>query len=43
MYVVFDDDDGVPDVAEALEDADQSVGVAGGETDAGFIEDIQGA
>src|ERR1700722_743600 len=36
---MFDDDDGVAGVAERFEDADEAVGVAGMQADAGFVED----
>ena len=41
--VVFDDEDGIAEVAEVEEDADQFGGVAGVEADGGFVEDVEGA
>ena len=37
--LVFDDDDGVAGVAKFFKDADESVGVARMQADAGFVED----
>ena len=41
--VVFDDEDGVAEVAEVMEDPDQAFGVTGVEADGGFIEDVTSA
>ena len=41
--VVFDDEDGVAEVAEVVEDPDEAFGIAGMEADGGFIEDVAGA
>ncbi len=41
--VVLDDEDGVAEVAEVFHDADELGGVAGVETDAWFVEDVEGA
>ena len=40
---VFDDDEGVALVAEAVHDADEALDVAGVEADGGFVEHEQGA
>jgi hypothetical protein len=41
--VVLDDEDGVAEVAEGVEDADELGGVAGVEADGGLVEDVEGA
>ena len=41
--VVFDDEDGVAEVAEVVEDPDQAFGVTGVEADGGFIKDVTSA
>ena len=41
--VVLDDEDGVAEVAELVEDADELGGVAGVEADGGLVEDIERA
>ena len=41
--VVLDDEDGVAEVSEVLEDADEAVGVAGVESDGGLVEDVEGS
>ena len=41
--IVLDDDDGVAEVAEVLEDADEAVGVAGVQADGWLVEDVEGA
>ena len=43
VFVVLDDDNGVAKVAELLEDADETMGVAGVEADRGFVEDVHAA
>lgn len=40
--VVFDDDDGITEVAEFFDDGDESAGIAVVEADAGFIENVEG-
>jgi hypothetical protein len=40
--VVFDNEDGVAGVAEAVECGDDAIGVAGVESDGGFVEDEEG-
>jgi hypothetical protein len=39
--VVFDDEDGVAEVAEVLHDADEFGGVSGVEADAGFVQNVE--
>ena len=39
--VVFDDEDGVAEVAEVLHDADELGGVSSVEADAGLVEDVE--
>jgi hypothetical protein len=39
--VVLDDEDGVAEVAEGLEDVDELSGVAGVEADGGLVEDVE--
>jgi hypothetical protein len=43
VFVVFDDDDGVAKVAEALQRGEQAVVVAGMQADRGFVEDVEDA
>ena len=43
VFVVLNDDNGVAKVAELLEDADETMGVAGVESDRGFVEDVHTA
>src|SRR5205085_9286421 len=40
--VMFDDKDGVAEVAEVLEDFDQAFGVAGMEANGRFVQDVDG-
>ena len=42
VEVVFDDDDGVAGVGEALEDLDELAGVGEVEAGGGFVEDVDG-
>ena len=39
---VFHNDDGIPEVTQTLEDGDEALGIARMQSDAGFVEDIQG-
>jgi hypothetical protein len=41
--IVFDDEDGVAEVAEVFHDADELGGVSGVEADAGLVEDVERA
>ena len=41
--IVFNDEDGVSEVAEVVEDADQALGITGVEADGGLVEDVAGA
>ena len=41
--VMLDDEDGVAEVAEGVEDADELGGVAGVQADGGLVEDVEGA
>ncbi len=43
LFVVLDNDNSIALVAQFLENMDESVGVAGMETNAGFVEDIERA
>lgn len=40
IFIMFDDDDGIPDEGEALEIGDEHIIIPWMETDRGFIEDI---
>jgi hypothetical protein len=43
LAIVFDDDEGISEVAEAFEGGEEAVIVAGVEADGGFIEDVEDA
>ena len=43
LFIVFHDDDGVAEVAQAFEDGDEAVGVARVQAYGGLVEDIHGA
>jgi hypothetical protein len=41
--IVLDDEDGVPEVAQIVQNLDQAVGVAGMQTDRWFVQNIERA
>ena len=43
FFVVFHHHEGVADVAQSVEDSDESPGVAGVQSDAGFVEHVEGS
>ena len=43
FFIVLNDDDGVAQVAQLLQDADEARCVAAVEADAGFVEDVERA